>query len=207
MTTIESPRELAIRLLETHKGELSVGFAKLATKLHPAWGAVEPAAFKRNAATLYACIAEFMKSGDIDQLLKMARDMMRIRKLAGFSSVDFNVLTHVYMPVTRKCFLARAPSVRQGLAAYDACEGVLLPMITRIIEASAKVDNITTPDAQPAFHGGRAFEELSLDDEMPEFMLPEFADLDEDEDEVTRPNTKPGGGRRRRSTRSSSSRD
>ena len=177
---IETPRELAVRLLREHGHEIGVAVHKLVVKLDPKWAGVEREAFAGNAGSLLSAIDTYLSGGDVEIIFRFARDAMRIRKLSGFTGTDFNVLMHTYLPVLRKAFMARAPTPRQGLAAYEAAESVMLPIVTRLVEAIARIDEITTPDAQPPFHG-RPFEAVSVNEQLPEFMLPEYEDDDDDE--------------------------
>jgi hypothetical protein len=189
---IETPRELAIRLLHENRDDVARGVHKVVSRINPRWASVEREAFAQTAARQLEAIEKHLRGGNPDELLRYARDSMRIRKLSGFSAPDFNIALHAYLPVIRKAFLARAPNMKQALGAFDVVESVLLPLAWRFIEAAARVDEITTPDAQPAFQ--RPFEELSVNDELPEFMRSDY----DDDDDPTNPNGRvPPAGRRR----------
>jgi hypothetical protein len=177
---IETPTELAIRLLHDNRIEIGRGVHRVLVKLNTRWGQIDVDAFAKNAEGLFAAVEVYLAGGGADVFLRLARDLMRVRKLGGFSGSDFNVAMHAYMPVVRKAFFARAPSLRQGLAAYDIVESVLLALITRLVEASARVDETTAPDAQPAF--ARPFEAVSVNEQVPEFLM-DYAELDDDDDD------------------------
>lgn len=182
MPKFETPRELAVRLLRENREPIAASVYKLVSKLGPRWATVDENAFGHNAKTLLSASEAYLSGGGVDALMSLVRDMMRVRRLGGFTGVDFNVLMHGYMPVVRKAFLSQAPSLRAGLAAYDVAESVYLPLFTRIVEAIARADEQTAPDASPPFHG-RPFEEISVDENMPPFMQELASDEDDDDDE------------------------
>ena len=187
MPKIETPRELAVRTLHENRDAIARAIYKLVAKLAPRWSSIDETAFAKNAGTLLQAAELYLSGGDVEMLFQLTKDMMRVRRLGGFTGADFNVLLHSYMPVVRKVFLSRAPSLREGVAAYDIAESVCLPLFARIIEAIQRVDEQTAPDAQPAF--GRPFEEISVDENLPAFMqelAPDGFD-DEEEDEPTAP--------------------
>jgi hypothetical protein len=186
---IETPRELAVRLLRENTKDIAEGIYRLSCKLQPRWAKVEKTAFVHNGTSLLEGVAAFMSGGDVENLFRFARDTMHVRRLGGFTAVDFNVAVHAYMPVIRKAFLSRAPTLRQGVAAYDVAEAVTLPLITRLVAAIATAGEITTPDAQPPFHG-RPFEEISVDENIPEFLQDVASDDDSAEEGRTNPNAK-----------------
>jgi hypothetical protein len=183
---LETPKELAIRLFRENRRDIAAGIYRLACRLQPRWRSIDANAFEHNGMMLIEGLERFLATGENEKLFKVARDLIHIRRLGGFHGVEMNVVIHAYMPVIRKAFIARAPSVRQGLAAYDAAEAVCLPFITRVIEAIGRADDATDPD--PPFHG-RPFEAVSVGDEIPEFLL---AGINEDDSEEE---TDPRGGR------------
>ncbi len=179
-SVIETPRELAIRLLADNRDHIGRSVYQLTCRLQPHWADVDENAFVHNTHTVLRAVQDYLAGGDPEVIINLARDLLRVRRLAGFTGPEFHLALHTYLPVVRKAFLARAPTMRQGLAAFDVAESICLPLFSRLLEAIARADEQTAPDARPPFHG-RPFEEVSVGDQMPAFLR-EPADEESDED-------------------------
>ena len=167
---------LAIKLLSENREPIARGVHKLVSKLHPRWAAIDPDAFAKNGSAIIHAVEVFLTTGNEEGIFTVAREILRIRRMSGFDVADFLVVMHCYLPVIRKAFIARSPTLSEGVKAYDEVESVMLPLVTRIVAAViATASEITSPDGRDGFHG-RAFERVDVGAEVPEFMRSEEED-------------------------------
>ncbi len=145
------PKQLAASLLREHSAPIAAAAFALACKLRPGIAAIDLDVGRRSIGAVVAGVATYLERGDEAPLVDYLHQLIRLRRAGGFNAVDFSVMSHCYLPAIRHCFTARAPSVAMGLAAFEAVESVVLPLLERLFRAawSETVADTTEPDGDP----------------------------------------------------------
>ena len=145
------PNQLAVALLREHGDEISASSFALACRLRRTFLAIDADVGRRSIGTVLSGVATYLERGDEHPLLEYLHHLIRLRRAGGFDALDFSDMSHCNLPAVRHCFVTRAPSTAMGLAAFEAVESVVLPLLERLFEVawSETVAGTTQPDGDP----------------------------------------------------------
>jgi hypothetical protein len=145
--SLPQPRDLARQILrnERERKRISVAIARQMMQLAPRYEEVPFADQSRTVGAVLEAIGAVLGGAHEVRLLDTIDDVFAERARDGLLPSDFALATHCYLPVLRRYFCEQAPNLELGIAAYEAVEGVTLPLMRHIIELALEARDLTDP--------------------------------------------------------------
>ncbi len=173
---MDAERALAIRLLAEQRARIAAGVRRLGCKLEPRFESIPAEVAEASIASLLRDLEHFLATGDHRPLASTVRATVRLRRHVGFSSGDFAVYSHAYLPIIRKVFLQAGEQPLATMRAFDQVENAVLPVMARLLSDVALVgepaSDADIDDTKPSLASPRGsqapnpFVSLSVDEEL-----------------------------------------
>ncbi len=135
MTT---PTALAISLLREHADSSARASVALIRTLRKSYDRIPDADLHKSVKGTLLAVADYLEKSDDKPVIALVEGIILSRKESGLEPLDFAVMSHCYMPPLRHHFTQHAPSVADGLAAFDIVESISLPLMERLLRVAVQ---------------------------------------------------------------------
>lgn len=139
------PQKLAARLLKPHHDRIAQAVARQIRRTVPRYEQVEPIALERNLKTVLRGVQRLLEQGDGATLLRVLEDVAQLRSSTGFQVSELLLAAMCFNPVVRRFLVGSAPTVGEGLAAWEAVESVTLPLFGQLVDLFLDSEDEVTP--------------------------------------------------------------